>query len=334
VTEDAPADSQHEQDAEDAVQAVFCVLARRAGAIRKRGSVAAWLLAVAYRVARKARASRRRRPVPTSDLGDIPAADNSPEWIWRELRRLLLDEEVNRLPEKYRQAFVLCCLEGRTNEQAATQIGCPPGTVSSRLARARERLRGRLSRRGLVLSAGALALAVATEAARADMPPRLTEAAFRAAIAFTAGRRAAGALSPSVSALTTGYLQSRSRAKGIRVAVGLLAVILVGILLLLLRRQMTAVLRDRAPAPPPRTDEQLLQGTWVASRVENGGLIMPAGGIRLTFAGDRFTLTSNFGLRFAARFRLDATRTPRGLPGGSSLGPSPRRARFHPRHPR
>jgi RNA polymerase sigma factor (sigma-70 family) len=114
----------HEQDAEDAVQAVFCVLARRAGAIRERGALGAWLHAVAYRIARKAQARRGRRPVVTN-LADIPAKD-SPDWTWQEVRPIL-DEEVSRLPEKYRQAFVLCCLECRTNQQAAAQLGCPPG---------------------------------------------------------------------------------------------------------------------------------------------------------------------------------------------------------------
>ena len=89
----------HAQDAEDALQATFCVLARKAAAIRRRGAVGAWLYAVAFRLARKARAGRGRRPVSQSDLPDIPAAESSPEWAWKELRPIL-DEEVNRLPDK------------------------------------------------------------------------------------------------------------------------------------------------------------------------------------------------------------------------------------------
>jgi RNA polymerase sigma factor (sigma-70 family) len=129
---------QHDQDAEDAFQAVFCVLARKAASIRQGAAIGAWLHAVVYRIAHKARASRRRRPVLTSNLADIPAAEDSPEWAWKELRPIL-DAEVNRLPTKCRQAFVLCYLEGLTNEQAAAQLGCPQGTVMSRLAQARER---------------------------------------------------------------------------------------------------------------------------------------------------------------------------------------------------
>jgi RNA polymerase sigma factor (sigma-70 family) len=129
----------HEQDAEDAFQAVFCVLARRAGSIRRRATISAWLHGVAYRIALKARAARGRRPMPASNLPDIPAQEESPDWVWQELRPIL-DEEVNRLPDKYRQVFILCYLQSRTNEQAAAQLGCPLGTVLSRLARARERL--------------------------------------------------------------------------------------------------------------------------------------------------------------------------------------------------
>src|SRR5262245_30136651 len=124
----------HEQDAEDAFQAVFCVLARRARSIRKRAAVGAWLHAVAYRLARNAQKGRSRQPVAAANLPDIPAPDEPSEWVGRELRPIL-DEEVNRLPEKYRQAFVLCYLEGRSNERAAAELGCPLGTVLSRLAR-------------------------------------------------------------------------------------------------------------------------------------------------------------------------------------------------------
>src|SRR6516162_4249483 len=88
---------QHEQDAEDAFQAVFCVLARRAGSIHRRAAVGAWLHAVAYRIARKARAARGRRPMSEPSFPDLPAAEESPVWVWRELRPVL-DEEVHRLP--------------------------------------------------------------------------------------------------------------------------------------------------------------------------------------------------------------------------------------------
>src|SRR5262249_6703006 len=136
---------QHEQDAEDAFQAVFCVLARKAGAIRRGTAVGGWLYAVACRIARKAKTLQARRRMRESQLPDVPAPDNPPEWEWRDLWPIL-DEEVNRLPERYRRPFVLCYLEGKTNHEAAAELRCPPGTVFSRLVRARERLRTRLSR--------------------------------------------------------------------------------------------------------------------------------------------------------------------------------------------
>src|SRR5207244_4501328 len=101
---------------------------------------------------------------------------------WRELRPIL-DAEISRLSEKYRRAFILCHLEGRTNEQAAALLGCPVGTVLSRLSRAREQLRGRLARRGLGLSTPALTGALQTEAARTEVPPVLSRAAVQAALA-------------------------------------------------------------------------------------------------------------------------------------------------------
>ena len=138
-------------DAEDAFQATFLVLFRRARALDRGGSVANWLYTVAYHVALRARAdaARRRqceRAVPRRD--EAPAAD-----VWSDLRPVL-DEELTRLPDKYRAPVVLCYLEGKTNEEAGRLLGCPVGTVKGRLSRARDLLRARLARRGVTLSAG------------------------------------------------------------------------------------------------------------------------------------------------------------------------------------
>ena len=134
----------NEPDAEDAFQATFLVLVRKADTVRPRGAVGAWLYGVACNVARKARAeaTRRRAKELASDLP--PAArplepDVGP----------LIDDEVNRLPEKYRTAVILCELEGQPIADAARHLGCPQGTVASRLARGRDLLARRLARRGL-----------------------------------------------------------------------------------------------------------------------------------------------------------------------------------------
>jgi RNA polymerase sigma factor (sigma-70 family) len=145
-----------EHAAEDAFQATFVALARAAGSLGGIQSVGGWLYTVATRTARRARARAGRRALVEQPLGDRPVAarggDPGDAAAQKDLRRLL-DAEVARLPEKYRAAFVLCYLEGKTNEEAAEQLGCPKGTVLSRLARARERLRERLADHGFLLGA-------------------------------------------------------------------------------------------------------------------------------------------------------------------------------------
>src|SRR4051794_25877581 len=129
-------------DAQDAFQATFLVLVRRAGSVRKRDSVASWLYGVAHRVARRARADAARRRAHErrgAALAAESVGDGDRPEPWPELH-----EEIARLPEKYRAAVVLCYLEGLTTEAAARTLGCPQGTVLSRLSRAREQLRGRL----------------------------------------------------------------------------------------------------------------------------------------------------------------------------------------------
>src|SRR5262245_7762840 len=149
-----------EADVEDTFQATFLILARDAARIGRRDSLAGWLYRVAYRVALRVR--RRRgsfEPLPEDLVG--PNGEPVDRVVERERHGLLLDE-IARLPECYRIAVVLCCLEGKTNVQAAGELGCPCGTIDSRLAWARRRLGERLTRRGV-----APALAAATIAGMA-----------------------------------------------------------------------------------------------------------------------------------------------------------------------
>src|SRR5438045_1930853 len=141
-------------DAEDAFQATFLVLARKAAAIGRRERLGAWLHGVAQRTALKARANAARWQEIES-VADTSAAEPLSELAWQELR-LVLDEEIGRLPARYRAPVILCYLEGLSYAEAARHLGCPPGTVSGRLARARELLRRRLARRGFGLSAALL----------------------------------------------------------------------------------------------------------------------------------------------------------------------------------
>jgi multidrug efflux pump subunit AcrA (membrane-fusion protein) len=120
----------------------------------------------------------------------------------------VLDEEIDRLPARQRTAFILCCLEGKAGAEAARQLGCAPGTVSSRLTRARERLRRRLARRGLAPSVGALAAVLAGEGPAAPLPGGLVDPTLKAVLLFAAGKTAGGVLSGRAVTLAEGVLRT------------------------------------------------------------------------------------------------------------------------------
>jgi RNA polymerase sigma factor (sigma-70 family) len=181
----------HEQDAEDTFQASFLVLARKAGSVRQRDSVGGWLYQVAYRLALRVRTStgRRREQFTLEDHEPISPDQNRSH----ESLRILLDEELRRLPEPYRGAVVLCYLERRTQAEAAELLATTADAVNSRLKRARDLLRHRLARHGLLLSGVAMAEALAGCTATAALPPELLRRTARTAIEFTIGRVAADA---------------------------------------------------------------------------------------------------------------------------------------------
>src|SRR6516165_288528 len=162
----------HQQDAEDAFQATFLILARRAGSAQWQSSVGGWLYTVAHRLAVRARKQAGRRRACESEASRVPRAEAS----LRELTAVV-DEELRRLPAKYREPLLLHYLEGATAEEAAQQLGLSRGTFYNRLARGRELLRGRLSRQGLSLAAPLLAAALTHEAEAAA--PSLIRAALR-----------------------------------------------------------------------------------------------------------------------------------------------------------
>ena len=187
----------HTHDAEDAFQAVFLVLAQKARSIRRRGSVASWLFGVAHRVASRARSEAKSRrahdvrvAVQTSE-SYLPA-EKCHDWT-------TLHDEINRLPEGLRAPMTLCYLEGLTYEAAARQLGVPEGTVRGRLARARERLRRRLTARGVTVPSGLLVAGTAGQA-QVALPAPLAHSTLRIALGFMAGKTA--------SALARGMLNS------------------------------------------------------------------------------------------------------------------------------
>jgi RNA polymerase sigma factor (sigma-70 family) len=204
--------------ADDAFQATFLVLAKKAGALERPAALGPWLYGVAVRTALKARAGAARRRAQERKAATAEAVGPDDGLVWRELRPLL-DEAVARLPEKYRVPFVLHHLEGRTVDDVARRLGCPRGTVAARLARARERLRARLTRRGVALSAGGLAAALAEGAAAAPVPAAL--------VALTGQAVVAGAVPAGAAALANGVLRGMLMAK-LKVAVVALAVGLAG----------------------------------------------------------------------------------------------------------
>src|SRR5262249_15597727 len=189
--------------AEDAFQATFLALVRKASAIRSRESVGAWLYQVAYRAA--LRAQRGGRETTGIDLTTAPA-ELPDESALHELRPVI-HEEVHRLPAKYRAPIILCYLEGLTHDEAARQLGWPKGTVAGRVARAREMLRKRLTRRGIVLSTALAALTLTPASASALVPATLVQSALRAGMLFAAGQSTAGVVSAHVLALSEGVLR-------------------------------------------------------------------------------------------------------------------------------
>ena len=208
--------------AEDAFQAAFLVLSRKAASLRRADSVGCWLHSVAYRLALKARTQlAQQRKLDVRGTVEKPTDDPLAQLTVREAQAMV-DEELTHLPEKYRAPLVLCYLEGKTRDEAARQLGWSAKLVKSRLEQGRARLRSRLSRRGLTLPAALVATLLAEEAAPAALPATLLRAAVQTAIASPAH-----GVSAPVAVLADGALGGTTTVK-VKVIVGLL--LLMGVL--------------------------------------------------------------------------------------------------------
>jgi RNA polymerase sigma factor (sigma-70 family) len=248
--------AQNHHDAEDAFQATFLVLVRRAAAIMPRRMVANWLYGVARQTALKARATRAKRQARERQVTSMPEPEAVERHdLWPALQSLL-DEELSRLPDKYRVAIVLCDLEGKTRKEAAGQLGVPDGTLAARLARARTMLAKRLARHGLAVSGEMLAPVLAQRSASAAAPAAVMTSTIKAVTSVAAGQAAAtGLVSAKVVALTEGVLRTMLLTK-LKVATAVLLVLGIafcGIASL----THTATAQQGQPEKPPAEDAKV-----------------------------------------------------------------------------
>jgi RNA polymerase sigma factor (sigma-70 family) len=326
-------------DVEDAFQAVFLVLIRKGPSLLPRQTLGNWLYGVAYHTALKARAARGKRRAKERQAAAMRRPESAAEDIAHDLSPLL-DQELSRLPDKYREAVVLCELERKTREEAARQLRLPVGTLSGRLTTARRMLARRLTRRGVMLSGAALATALAPNVASANVPPALLGSTLKAAAALAAGHAATGVVSAEVVALAHGMLKSMLLTKLKLTMAVLLAAAALGGGTGAFAYQFTArtpVLSeanrpsqrpnsrdapDRRTQPPPErpgdkagakpSDKELLQGAWipigsVAYRKKTGPGDATLQRWTLVFDGDHVTIPDDR----TVRYTLDAGKNPK-----------------------
>jgi RNA polymerase sigma factor (sigma-70 family) len=261
-----------EQDAEDVFQAVFLVLSRKAAALRDRGGVGPFLYGVAYRLALRARQSARKQQDRTRHQDPAPAGVDPLEDLSVREAHAVLDEELARLPERERGPLILCYLEGLTRDEAARQLGCPIGTLKSRLERGRTALQKRLAQRGLGLPT-VLATLLLTRVPASGVSPALCEATTEAARAFAG--QVSGSVVPAKSAALAGtMLRSALPGKFALAATVLLVIIACGF----------GAGHLTAPAPDARPDgrvdtsantEEVRLRSTVSSTGERAGPVTP-----------------------------------------------------------
>jgi polysaccharide export outer membrane protein len=284
-------------DAQDAFQATFLVLIRKASSVRRRDSLASWLHGIALRAAAGVRTAEARRRFHEQRCGDRGAnagfVSSEPDL------GSVLHEELARLPEQYRAPMVLCYLEGVGCEEAAHRLGWPVGTVKSRLARGRARLRSRLARRGLAPSATFVSAALAAERATASVPATLEWATARAAAAVVTGYAAsAGVVPASAAQLTEGVVKTMFWSNLNRIGAAVLALSLAWVCAVALMRQT----EHGAQAAPPQKRAKVAPAAYIVEPpdfilvevlealpgrpISGARLVRPDGTISLGFYGD------------------------------------------------
>jgi RNA polymerase sigma factor (sigma-70 family) len=262
-------------DAEDAFQATFLVLVRKAASLASRELLANWLYGVAHQTALKARATIAKRRTRESQVPQMPEPAVTGQDLGHDLQPLL-DQGLGRLPDAYRAVVVLCDLEGKTRKEVARQLGLPEGTVGSRLARARAMLAKRLARHGLAVSGGALAAALAQNVASAGVPTSVVSSMIKAASLLGAGQAVAtGVMSAKVAALVEGVMKTMWLSK----IQTMTAVLVAMVLTVAAAASLSAGLLDHGthaaepnrgpkdepkglPAKQAKTDQERIKGTW------------------------------------------------------------------------
>jgi RNA polymerase sigma-70 factor (ECF subfamily) len=315
---------QNEEDANDAFQSTFLVFLRKASAIVPRAMVGNWLHGVAHKTALKARAMNRQRRA--KERAGITAEAGAQAQDTLQDRLELLDEALSRLPAKYRAAIVLCELEGKTIKEAAKQLDCPCGTVASRLASGRKLLASRLARYGLCLAAATGLQNFARGALAPAIPKPLLSSTVKAAAMVAAGQELARLMSAKVLLLTERVVKSMFIAKLKTLAMSVLALALVGGGggVLWSRPAVTAQPNDSKTAPPkaaapanekPKSDKELLQGTWAPVSGEQNGKEIPKERLtdRFIFTKDKFTLQYVRGEAREGTYTIDPEKKPKEL---------------------
>ncbi len=288
----------HQQDAEDAFQAAFLVLARKAAAVRKQASLGSWLHGVAYRLSLKSAARTGRRRERESITVEPAASELGDDLSVRELRRVV-HEEMERLGEVHRSTLLLSYWEGKTRDEAAEQLGMTAGAFKKRLEQARQILGSRLARRGLALSAPLFAVLLSSSGVQAALPGPLLSSTAHAAFAFSVGE-AAGA-TPAAVALAQGAIQMMNFTKWATTVAAVLLLAGLGAGLGLGAYHLTAAGDGGAAAGPKlvgigkaaSTDKERLVGTWrVIEGKADGSTAVPAEFV--TFARVTLTMEGTF----------------------------------------
>lgn len=199
-------------DADDAFQATFLVLVKKGAKLQQPGRLANWLYGVAFRTAKNVKSKRAQRSRVEREAGAMPAksdkselSDMNYEQLWE-----VLDQEISQLPPKYALPLVLCYLEGKTNAEAATQLGWPEGSMSRRLSRAKDLLRSRMAKRGMAMTAVLLAAAVFSRPASACVPAKLVASTVEAGSLVSQGARFADVVSPFAAKVAEDVILSLS----------------------------------------------------------------------------------------------------------------------------